>query len=72
MVTSAKAETLPWRPWKRENKLYKAEKLVIPLPVPHPAHIAITIHNRDTDDPINLHSEVCNNVLKALEDSQVR
>ncbi|KAL0279520.1 UNVERIFIED_CONTAM: hypothetical protein PYX00_001058 [Menopon gallinae] len=71
MVTSAKTESLPWRPWKRENKLYKAEKLVIPLPVPHPAHIAITIHNRDTDDPINLHSEVCNNVLKALEDSQI-
>lgn len=71
MVSSSKNDTISWQPWKRENKSYSAEKLVIPLPVPHPAHIAITIHNRDSDDPINLHSELCNNILKALEDSQI-
>lgn len=71
MVSSSNNDSIPWQPWKRENKSYNAEKLVIPLPVPHPAHIAITIHNRDSDDPINLHSEMCNNILKALEDSQV-
>lgn len=72
MVPSKKNEKLMWKPWKRENKWYNAEKLVIPLPIPHPAHIGITIHNRDSDDPINLGTELCNNILKALEDSQVR
>ncbi|EEB13018.1 conserved hypothetical protein [Pediculus humanus corporis] len=71
MVPSKKNEKLMWKPWKRENKWYNAEKLVIPLPIPHPAHIGITIHNRDSDDPINLGTELCNNILKALEDSQV-
>lgn len=71
MVSSKKDETLPWKPWKRKNKSYNAEKLVIPLPIPHPAHIGITIHNRDSDDPINLNTELCNNILKALEDSEV-
>ncbi|KAK6642922.1 hypothetical protein RUM43_004424 [Polyplax serrata] len=69
--THAPRETLPWKPWKRENKSYNAEKLIIPLPIPHPAHIGITIHNRDSDDPINLSTELCNNILKALEDSEV-
>ncbi|XP_068087135.1 uncharacterized protein [Anabrus simplex] len=58
-----------WQPWKRRNCPYNAEKLLIPLPVPHPAHIAITIHNRDSEDPIPLDSELCQNILKAVEDS---
>ncbi|XP_048507153.1 uncharacterized protein LOC105689462 isoform X2 [Athalia rosae] len=58
-----------WRPWKRHLHPYSAEKLLIPLPVPHPAHIAITIHNRDTEDPIPLDSELCQNILRAIEES---
>lgn len=48
---------------------YSAEKLMIPLPIPHPAHIAITIHNRDTEDPIPLDSEICQEILRAIEES---
>ena len=58
-----------WQPWKRRCRPYNAEKLLIPLPVPHPAHIAVTIHNRDSEDPIPLDSELCQNILKAVEDS---
>ncbi|XP_043500875.1 uncharacterized protein LOC122523280 isoform X1 [Polistes fuscatus] len=58
-----------WQPWKRQIRPYSAEKLVIPLPIPHPAHIAITIHNRDSEDPIPLDSELCQNILRAIEES---
>ncbi|XP_046659884.1 uncharacterized protein LOC124353884 isoform X2 [Homalodisca vitripennis] len=58
-----------WQPWKRHNRPYNAEKLLIPLPVPHPAHIAVAIHNRDTDDVIPLDSEICCEILRAVEDS---
>jgi hypothetical protein len=58
-----------WQPWKRSMRPYSAEKLLIPLPIPHPAHIAVTIHNRDTEDPIPLDSEICQNILKAIEES---
>lgn len=58
-----------WQPWKQRCHAYNAEKLLIPLPVPHPAHIAVTIHNRDSEDPIPLDSELCQNILKAVEDS---
>lgn len=58
-----------WQPWKRKSRPYNADKLLIPLPVPHPAHIAITIHNRDTDDVIPLDSELCCDILRAIEDS---
>jgi hypothetical protein len=58
-----------WQPWKRHSLPYSAEKLLIPLPIPHPAHIAVTIHNRDSEDPIPLDFELCQNILKAVEDS---
>ncbi|XP_071579554.1 uncharacterized protein [Temnothorax nylanderi] len=58
-----------WQPWKRQIHPYSAEKLVIPLPIPHPAHIAVTIHNRDSEDPIPLDSELCQNILRAIEES---
>lgn len=47
---------------------YNAEKLLIPLPVPHPAHIAVTIHNRDSEDPIPLDLDICQNILRAIEE----
>ena len=58
-----------WQPWKRHSTPYSAEKLLIPLPIPHPAHIAVTVHNRDSEDPIPLDLELCQNILKAVEDS---
>ena len=58
-----------WRPWKRQSIPYSAEKLLIPLPIPHPAHIAVTIHNRDTEDPIPLDSDLCQEILRAVEDA---
>ena len=30
------------------------EKLLIPPPIPHPAHIAVIIHNREAIEPIQL------------------
>lgn len=58
-----------WQPWKRQIRPYSAEKLLIPLPIPHPAHIAVTIHNRDSEDPIPLDLELCQNILRAIEES---
>lgn len=58
-----------WLPWKKQLKPFSPDKLVIPLPIPHPAHIAITIHNRDSDDPIPLESETCQNILRGIEES---
>ena len=59
-----------WLPWKKQTHPYLPDKLVIPLPIPHPAHIAITIYNRDSDDPISLESDICQSILKSIEDSQ--
>lgn len=56
------------RPWKRPEHPYSAEKLVIPLPVPHPAQIALTIYNRDTDNPIPVDSDTCKHVLRYFLD----
>lgn len=57
-----------WRPWKRPEHSYSAEKLVIPLPIPHPAQIALTIYNRDSDNPIIIDSEICKHILRGLEE----
>ncbi|KAB0793481.1 hypothetical protein PPYR_13101 [Photinus pyralis] len=56
-------------PWKKQLHPCMPDKLVIPLPIPHPAHIAITIYNRDSDDPILLESETCQNILRGIEES---
>lgn len=60
-----------WQPWKRQMRPYSADKLLIPLPIPHPVHIAVTIHNRDSEDPIPLDSELCQNILWGIEESAV-
>lgn len=52
------------RPWKRYQQPYMADKLCIPLPVPHPAHIALIIFNRDSESPIPLESENCIGILR--------
>jgi len=71
VVEAAPEEALSakWQPWKRHCVPYSAEKLVIPLPVPHPAHIAVTIYNRDSEDPIPLNDELCQDILRAVEDA---
>lgn len=63
-------KTLSWKPWKRKPAPPNpaAEKMLIPLPIPHPVHIAIAIHNRDSEQPIPLDSEICWDILKAIED----
>lgn len=70
-TTAPRNKHLSWRPWKRKpyNK-YSAGKLLIPLPIPHPVQIAIAIHNRDSEQPIPLDSEMCWDILKAIEDCQ--
>ncbi|XP_037093776.1 uncharacterized protein LOC119113590 [Pollicipes pollicipes] len=56
------------RPWKRRRHTpYTAEKLPIPLPVPHPARIAAIVYNRDTDEPLPADGEPCQLVFAALE-----
>lgn len=69
-TTASIAKTLSWKPWKRKPmpKNPAAEKLLIPLPIPHPVHIAIAIHNRDSEQPIPLDSEICWEILKAVEE----
>lgn len=69
-TTASIAKTLSWKPWKRKPmpRNPAAAKLLIPLPIPHPVHIAISIHNRDSEQPIPLDSEICWDILKAVEE----
>lgn len=74
----ARRTTLPqtlkrvtFRPWKRKQyENFIVEKLLIPLPIPHPVHIAISVYNRDSDQPIPLENDVCGDILKSIEDCQ--
>ncbi|XP_072932256.1 uncharacterized protein [Epargyreus clarus] len=38
-------------------------------PVPHPATVALVLHNRESDNPVPLDSELCAEILKTLEDA---
>lgn len=60
-----------WKCWKRkpQRKNIALEKMQIPLPIPHPVCIAIEIYNRDSDDPIPLDSDICWEILKAVEEA---
>jgi hypothetical protein len=59
----------PWKPWKRRKlNANRIEKLLIPLPIPHPVHIAISIYNRDSDQPIPLDSDLCWDILRSIEE----
>ncbi|XP_057659864.1 uncharacterized protein LOC130896097 isoform X1 [Diorhabda carinulata] len=60
-----------WMPWKKRSRPYSPDKMMIPLPIPHPAHIAVTIYNRDSDDPIPLESDICQSILRGIEESHV-
>ncbi|KAG7173436.1 hypothetical protein Hamer_G023461, partial [Homarus americanus] len=45
------------------------EKLLIPPPIPHPAHIAVIIHNREASEPIPLDAPLTLQVIRTIEDS---
>lgn len=58
-----------WKPWKRKKlNVSRCEKMLIPLPIPHPVHIAISIYNRDSDQPIPLDSDLCWDILRSIEE----
>ncbi|KAL0892745.1 hypothetical protein ABMA27_014454 [Loxostege sticticalis] len=38
-------------------------------PVPHPATVALVLHNRESDNPVPLDSELCAEILRSLEDA---
>ncbi|XP_068631803.1 uncharacterized protein [Battus philenor] len=38
-------------------------------PVPHPAVVALVLHNRESDNPVPLDSELCAEILRTLEDA---
>ncbi|KAK4293817.1 hypothetical protein Pmani_033507 [Petrolisthes manimaculis] len=45
------------------------EKLLIPPPIPHPAHIAVIIYNREATEPIALDAHLTLQVIRTIEDS---
>lgn len=49
---------------------HASDKLLIPLPIPHPVHIAISIYNRDSDHPIPIESDICWDILRSIEECQ--
>lgn len=58
-----------WKPWKRKKlNGNQCEKMLIPLPIPHPVHIAISIYNRDSDQPIPLDSDLCWDICRSIEE----
>lgn len=63
-------DSWPKRPWKRITDGSAVGKLTIPLPVPHPAHVAILIYNRDTEQSIPMNQDIFWEILKSIEDCQ--
>lgn len=58
-----------WKLWnKTQTSSEQTEKLIFPLPIPHPAYISIFISNRDADQPIPLDSELCWEILRSIEE----
>ena len=59
------------QPWKRHRHTpYTAEKLLIPLPLPHPARIAAIVYNRDTDEPVAADGQLSAAMFAALEGAE--
>jgi hypothetical protein len=68
-TASTNESTKNWKPWKRRKAdTNKCEKLLIPLPIPHPVHIAISIYNRDSLQPISIDSDACWDILRSIEE----
>lgn len=56
-------------PWKPQVKAASFDKLQIPLPIPHPASIAISIYNREHDqNPINYDDYYCQRIIRATKE----
>ncbi|KAK8396821.1 hypothetical protein O3P69_005057 [Scylla paramamosain] len=45
------------------------EKLLIPPPIPHPAHISVIIHNREATEAIPLDATLTLQLIRTIEDS---
>ncbi|CAG2216790.1 unnamed protein product [Mytilus edulis] len=56
-------------PWKQDRKAATFDKLQIPLPIQHPASIAISIYNREHDqNPINYDDYYCQRIIRATKE----
>ncbi|CAI9722776.1 Hypothetical predicted protein [Octopus vulgaris] len=56
-------------PWKKDHMPHVFDKLQIPLPIPHPASIALAIYNRENDQyPINFEDLYCQRIIKATKE----
>ena len=56
-------------PWKPQVKAASFDKLQIPLPIPHPASIAISIYNREHDqNPIDYDDYYCQRIIRATKE----
>ncbi|XP_055636132.1 uncharacterized protein LOC129775415 isoform X2 [Toxorhynchites rutilus septentrionalis] len=70
-IPTPKSTQSSWKPWKRKQAMkHAAEKMLIPLPIPHPVHIAISIYNRDSDHPVPIESDICWDILRSIEECQ--
>ncbi|XP_071133028.1 uncharacterized protein [Mytilus edulis] len=58
-------------PWKQDRKAATFDKLQIPLPIQHPASIAISIYNREHDqNPINYDDYYCQRIMRATKEKK--
>ncbi|XP_042900994.1 uncharacterized protein [Parasteatoda tepidariorum] len=55
-------------PWKKKPQSTFIQKLIIPLPLPHPVQISVIIFNRENEDPIPIETDMCSDILKAIAD----
>ncbi|KAL3877445.1 hypothetical protein ACJMK2_035151 [Sinanodonta woodiana] len=56
-------------PWKPVNDEVYFDKLEIPLPIPHPAFIAVSIYNRENDqEPIDFSNVYCQQLIRAAKE----
>ncbi|XP_045212309.2 uncharacterized protein LOC123563530 [Mercenaria mercenaria] len=54
--------------WSRRKLEAEFIKMEIPLPIPHPAVIAMTIYNRENEQyALNLDDTLCNAIIKAIK-----
>lgn len=62
-----------WIGWrqahKRRTQVPRPTQPPVPLPVPHPVTVALIIYNRDADAPVSLDSDICNDILRTIEEA---
>ncbi|XP_056019360.1 uncharacterized protein LOC125672084 isoform X3 [Ostrea edulis] len=57
------------KPWKPRRRSVTFDQLQIPLPLPHPAVIALSIYNREHEQsPNNLEDSYCRRIVKATKE----